>query len=450
MKILVVSAGLIPKRGGGVPAYISDLLPALNETGAETFYLDTYGTRGHGKFSIRQIAPNRFEFFNSPTRLPFNNEPRQLPRTEYAANPPFTGPTLRFVQHINPTIIHYHETLCIPTGIIPKLSGLGFRQLLTTHDYSILCPTINLYHTSGRNCTFKGQELDCTQCIKAWTPAPVRPVSEIIAPFIKPIKPQFPRFTKILGKLSRLGDKLSLKLSHTAHFYRKRREFHIANINRLDRILCVSRFQRDRLLNYGIPDHLLHVLYPSRKHLKRSPNPRIIKSERPLRFIALNMAPPVKGLALLLNEFELARNYVPDIHLTVFGIDHPPPHDSVSFITRFPDGALRETLESFDIGIIPSLWHESYGMVGAEMLTYGLPLIGSRNGAIPEYLIDGHNGLLFDTETPGSLSSAIVKLSLNASLVAQFRANLNHPNPGILSFEQHLDALTTHYRYIVK
>ncbi len=47
----------------------------------------------------------------------------------------------------------------------------------------------------------------------------------------------------------------------------------------------------------------------------------------------------------------------------------------------------------------------------AEAFCYGLPVIGSRIGAIPEFVEHGINGLLFETGNAASLATRMMELS---------------------------------------
>jgi glycosyltransferase involved in cell wall biosynthesis len=56
--------------------------------------------------------------------------------------------------------------------------------------------------------------------------------------------------------------------------------------------------------------------------------------------------------------------------------------------------------------LMPSLWNESFGLVAAEGICNGIPVLGSTRGALPETI--GEGGLLFDIPakyTPESDSS---------------------------------------------
>jgi glycosyltransferase involved in cell wall biosynthesis len=57
-----------------------------------------------------------------------------------------------------------------------------------------------------------------------------------------------------------------------------------------------------------------------------------------------------------------------------------------------------EFYPSLDATVVPSLWDEPLGMVVAESLMYGIPVIASRRGGIPEMVVDNKNGLLFEPQ----------------------------------------------------
>ncbi|MFZ5783496.1 MAG: glycosyltransferase family 4 protein [Pseudomonadota bacterium] len=71
----------------------------------------------------------------------------------------------------------------------------------------------------------------------------------------------------------------------------------------------------------------------------------------------------------------------------------------------FVDGAEKDRLLSnADALLFPSIWVENAPMSIAEAFRYGLPVIGSRIGAIPEFVEHGTNGMLFDVGNAASLA----------------------------------------------
>ena len=59
--------------------------------------------------------------------------------------------------------------------------------------------------------------------------------------------------------------------------------------------------------------------------------------------------------------------------------------------------------------VAPSVCFETFGLVGAEAMSYGLPVIASKIGGLPEIVEDGVTGLLFE---PGNAEELADKMKL--------------------------------------
>ncbi len=64
----------------------------------------------------------------------------------------------------------------------------------------------------------------------------------------------------------------------------------------------------------------------------------------------------------------------------------------------------RSLFEKIDVLVVPSLWHEPFGRVAIEAMAWGIPVIASQRGGLPEIVHDGINGWLFEPNEAGSLS----------------------------------------------
>jgi glycosyltransferase involved in cell wall biosynthesis len=62
---------------------------------------------------------------------------------------------------------------------------------------------------------------------------------------------------------------------------------------------------------------------------------------------------------------------------------------------------------SSDVFVFPTRREESLGLVALEAMSCGLPVIGAKIGALPEYIIDDYNGYLFEA---GNIYSLAQKL----------------------------------------
>lgn len=68
-----------------------------------------------------------------------------------------------------------------------------------------------------------------------------------------------------------------------------------------------------------------------------------------------------------------------------------------------------EILCAADIFVLPSLW-EGFGLVIAEAMAAGIPVIASKIDGIPEVVKDGVTGILVPPKNPDALSNAIIHL----------------------------------------
>jgi glycosyltransferase involved in cell wall biosynthesis len=88
---------------------------------------------------------------------------------------------------------------------------------------------------------------------------------------------------------------------------------------------------------------------------------------------------------------------------------------AVSFLGRVDD--MPAFWHASDIAIIPSdSFTESFSMVALEAMTCGKPIVATRNGAIPELVLDGVTGTLVDPGDPTAIADAVLRYAEHAEL----------------------------------
>jgi glycosyltransferase involved in cell wall biosynthesis len=90
-----------------------------------------------------------------------------------------------------------------------------------------------------------------------------------------------------------------------------------------------------------------------------------------------------------------------------------------------------DVYEASDVVVVPSTEPESFGLVAAEAMAAGLPVIASRIGALPEVVDHGRTGILVDPGEATSLLEAMRKLCLSPALRAEMGS------AGRARFERH-------------
>jgi glycosyltransferase involved in cell wall biosynthesis len=160
---------------------------------------------------------------------------------------------------------------------------------------------------------------------------------------------------------------------------------------------------------------------------------------------------PEKGAHTLLEAFERVSTRYPDAQLVLSGPFWvtPPAHlrgapreavrtwksvgrryehlirkkaqqlNSVFLTGHVPHRALVRIYRSASVFVHPALWNEPFGMILAEAMACGLPVVASRSGGIPEVVQDGRTGLLVDPGDVDGLAAAIDRIFDNRELAAR-------------------------------
>jgi glycosyltransferase involved in cell wall biosynthesis len=94
---------------------------------------------------------------------------------------------------------------------------------------------------------------------------------------------------------------------------------------------------------------------------------------------------------------------------------------SVEFRGALPHRLLADCYRASDIVLLPSIRtergeEEGLGLVLAEAMASGVPVIGTRTGGIPSIIEDGITGLLVPERNPKALAEGVLRLLSDATL----------------------------------
>lgn len=93
-------------------------------------------------------------------------------------------------------------------------------------------------------------------------------------------------------------------------------------------------------------------------------------------------------------------------------IDNLNLKDVIKFHGWASDDVLDIFFKKADLFALVSL-HEGYGMVYTEAMRYGLPIVGTKRGAVPELVLDGKNGILCNPLDVCEINTALLKFILD-------------------------------------
>jgi glycosyltransferase involved in cell wall biosynthesis len=131
-----------------------------------------------------------------------------------------------------------------------------------------------------------------------------------------------------------------------------------------------------------------------------------------------------KGVDVLLKAYERLSGPPPLVLIGKVWPDTPrnlPP--GVRLLRDWPNGAVRQAMRRSLALVAPSVWPEPFGIVVAEAITAGRPVIASAIGGIPEIVGHDREGLLVEPGDAGALAGALARIADDDALRDRLAAN---------------------------
>lgn len=139
----------------------------------------------------------------------------------------------------------------------------------------------------------------------------------------------------------------------------------------------------------------------------------------PRQFIGyVSRVEKMKGIDIFLEALNILHNENIDFKAIIIGknvekgfvtnqLNKFKINNNVLLIEELPHHDLALQYNKMEVMIFPTKFEESLGLVGLEAMACGTPVIGSRCGALPDYITDKSNGLLFNPEDAQDLATKI-------------------------------------------
>lgn len=201
-------------------------------------------------------------------------------------------------------------------------------------------------------------------------------------------------------------------------FHRMKRTF-----SKIDRFIVPSRFLADKMIDYGFPaDKISHV-------------PSFINTEdftpeftSDGYIVYSGRIAEEKGIQFLIEAYVRAR-IKPELYIIGEATDEEGARiqkyvqerniSKVRILGYQPLPKLKEIIKKSLFTICPSKWYENTPMSTYESFALGKPVLGANLGSIPEQIIDGRTGLLFEPNNIEDLAEKLNYLADHPKLVIE-------------------------------
>ncbi|MBU1148588.1 glycosyltransferase family 4 protein [Patescibacteria group bacterium] len=203
--------------------------------------------------------------------------------------------------------------------------------------------------------------------------------------------------------------------------------------SRLVTIIAISKAVKKQLLDLGVKEKNLKVIYPGVDLGKFDIVRRNFQKKFQENFIVgtISRLEPEKGITYLLQAVKSALPLIPNLSLLIVGdgsarqnLEWLTKKLEIEELTQFVgfQKATDRWYPLFDLFVLPSAIRESFGISLVEALSFEVPVIASRLGGIVEIIEDEKTGYLVPPKDHQALSEKIISVYKNyqqAKAVAQ-------------------------------
>lgn len=376
MKILMVNKFLYPN--GGSETYIFELGKELVRQGHQVEYFGMehenriVGNHAESYTANMDFHTGKLQKLLYPFKIIYSSEARKKIRA--------------VLEDFKPDIVHLNNfNYQLTPSIIYEIKAHKIPIVFTAHDYQIVCPNHMMINgKTGRSCEkcLEESSIHCTMdcCIHD------------------------SRIKSILGTMENM-------LYRCLPVYQK-----------INRIICPSRFMEQKLsLDKRLNGRTL-VMY---NFIPKLSNTSSEKKEYVLYFGRYSKE---KGVSTLLSVCKM----LPDISFIFAGkgklkeeIRKISNIEEVGFVQG---EELHELISCALFTVYPSEWYENCPFSVMESQALGTPVIGADIGGIPELIISGKTGEIFQSGNAESLKEKIESLWGNKEQCRQYSINCMKSN----------------------
>ncbi len=289
----------------------------------------------------------------------------------------------RKIAEVRPDVVHVHNTFPLASpAVLAAASKAGVPTVVTLHNYRLLCSSATLFRAGAI----------CEDCTRSFLPYPA-----------------------VMHSCYRGSRLQSAAVATMSSIHKARRTWQ----RNVDLFITPSEFLRSRLLQAGLPAHRIEVRSNA---VVPPPNGERTPGGA---FVFVGRLVDYKGIQTLLNAWQ-GRPDLPHLRIVGSGDMEPlvrraaeMPDSNIEYLGALPHSEVYHEMRGARALLMPSAWYETQGLTMLEAFACGLPVIGANIGAIPEAVIEGETGLLFQ---PGRHEELATKVEWAATHLTEMEA----------------------------
>ncbi|WP_197482185.1 glycosyltransferase [Oceanobacillus sp. Castelsardo] len=328
----------------------------------------------------------------------------------------------KFLENINPEIIHIHTFMGIHQEFFIAAKELKIKMVYTTHDYFGISTKPNIIEESEDYFTYSH--------------------SAYSLPLIYLMQSKLYRITKDSKLTKRLrsykkgnikvqeeknGTNVHIKDKDLSVQYKKLKDYYYKMLNSIDYFYFNSSIAKGVFEKFiDVKGEIAPVTHDD---INDNRNLKTFDTKAPLKITFLGPLEEYKGFPLLreaLNNL-LQRNET-NWYLNIYGNTNETllvgnEKKYISFHGRYNHEKLVDIFNSTDILIVPSVWKETFGFIALEALSHGVPVLISEYVGSQDIIRHGKTGFIFKADSD-ELANLIGLLISNRYILQELNENI--------------------------
>lgn len=406
MKILHISLGLPPYRTGGLTKYSVDLMHSQGQE-HQVFLLYPGKFTFSKRTAIKKNKPygsiSVYELVN-PLPIPLLNGINQ---PEHFMKEIDHKVYEEFLIELKPEVIHVHTLMGIHKEFFETAKKLDIKIVFTTHDYFGLCPKVNLMDSKGNICNDFDNGKSCIECnvnalslpmVHVMQSYPYRYLKDSsIVKSLRKIKKNQTKNNTVATRVEREIEEIDVNL---ATYYIELRDYYLTIFKLIDYFHFNSSIAKEQFEKYlDVNGKIVSISHQDISDYRQE---RKVK-QRGNEVVRLGYLGPIdtyKGFYSLKNQLDsLKEKGYTNWHLGVYGdfVNDPDTYNPkyYTFYGRYNYNQLKDIFNEVDLLIIPSIWKETFGFIGLEAQSYGVPIMVSEYVGFKDLVQDGETGFIY-------------------------------------------------------
>lgn len=463
MRILIVGDNI--DNIGGVCNYTRPLYNELSKSNNEVYYLySSSNVNCEYDFTFRPkykfVTPRIIKIVNSEN-LTKNYDNLDIDITSDKNDDLFK----KIISEIRPDVMHINEIIGFSSNIIDLALRENIKVFVTVHEYWWLCPHRVMVDFNGKICEGPVNLSKCSYCINSIK----KNFNSDKIKFKYRLQAASPKLFNMIMHIKKkmVGNKQVVPCNNNIEkeipldypidiAVRNRLSKNIERLNSCNNIIAVSKDVENVLIKYGVKKDKIIVQHIGSTIAEKQIASDKVTNPEHIVFGYIGGVGYYKGIHVLAEAFSLlSAEEKAKVQIDVYGRGDNNYIDSIrkTYLNGSADtnfcfrGAyypqdIEAITKNIDIMVLPSLCADTAPQTIFESFSAGIPIIAPNIGGFPDFVIDKHNGLLFEPGSAVSLKEKIQYIIEHYEMIGQFRTRI----PKLKKIKENADELIELYK----